>query len=293
MPTDPKLLDALGDPSGRLGRPTISDAMPVPEVIHADGSGIVFDFTSKIRAVRPPQGLLDRFVSSRSDAELVWFAKRFGPLALFPSLPGTVHVPDPARLADFCDLHREELASWRRIQTQMKTAMALVASYHSDMAPPIEDLRAFNDSTGGAFVIESVLGSAAKSNKWRQALGLRAGIFYTRALARSCRLTPALRVERNGRTDIVFQDAISVSAGARWGMSLPGALTVQLLSSFAGASLVLCSSCGKAFVPHGRWPAVGRRRYCPECGHKAALRDAKKAYRQRIRAQRIQGANHE
>jgi hypothetical protein len=46
-----------------------------------------------------------------------------------------------------------------------------------------------------------------------------------------------------------------------------------------------CSSCGVLFSPLGRNVAMGRRRYCVDCGRPAALRDAKAAYRARQRQQ--------
>jgi DNA-directed RNA polymerase subunit RPC12/RpoP len=41
-----------------------------------------------------------------------------------------------------------------------------------------------------------------------------------------------------------------------------------------------CSGCGKTYVPK-RLPAKNRRRYCEDCGHRAAMRDAARAYRSR------------
>lgn len=64
---------------------------------------------------------------------------------------------------------------------------------------------------------------------------------------------------------------------------LLGALGVQL--GFAAArseALAMCSSCGRPYLPKRR-PAAGRRSYCPDCGLKAARRDASRAHRSRKR----------
>ena len=83
----------------------------------------------------------------------------------------------------------------------------------------------------------------------------------------------------------MFQDAINVyPVMGGLGLSLSGALTVQLMTAMAGSGFALCSSCGEPFVPKRRQPAFGKRRYCPRCGRPAALRDAKATYRAKLRA---------
>lgn len=277
MATTIRPWEPLADPdSGRLGRPSISDEMPVPDSIEGDGSEIVFDFTSNIRGVRPPLNLLERFLTADTDVAVIRFAKRFGPLAVFPSEDEEFSWPDPQRLSDLCDPHHEQLATWRRYQEQMNTVLALSAALREDQTPTIEDLDSFNQSVGGVFLQPKTRELAAKSANWRRGLAQRAGLFYTRALANACRLIFALRLNRKGQMETVFQDAVGNRPGG--GLSLCGALTVQLMMAFAGTSLSLCSSCGQAYFPKRR-PAVGRNRYCPRCGIRASWRDSKKKLR--------------
>ena len=67
------------------------------------------------------------------------------------------------------------------------------------------------------------------------------------------------------------------------GGTLFGALAVQLVLLASGSDGVYrCSGCGSPFVPTGRRPAAGRRRYCADCRERGApVRDAKRAQRER------------
>lgn len=268
----------LSDPkSGALSRLEISDRMPVPAVVADEGGRILFDFLSPLDWKKPQSDLLERFLSAQSNADLVRFAKRFGPLALFPSDKGS-SWPDPARLADFCDPHYEELSDWRRCQQQMRTVLVLMTTWQQDGTPTIDALSGFNDAVGGAFVQPQVIEAAKSSTTWRRNLALHAAFFYTRTLANACRITPALRPRKTG-LEIVFQDAIVPALGSsRGGLSLPGALTLQLMSAFAGTAISLCTSCGRAYVPKRR-PAAKRNRFCNDCGIRAAWRESKRGLR--------------
>jgi hypothetical protein len=267
----------LADPeTGRLGRPSIADDIPVPTRIEADESGIIFDF-SWVRPEHPPRDLLDRFINAKTDSALIKFAKRFGPLALFHSGEGDVPWPDPQQLADLCDdPHRETLADWRRCQRQMRLVLALMGTLHDNDTPTVDALADFNDAVGGAFVQSNVLDKAKTNSDWRKGLAMRAGLFYAKTLAQVCRLTPVVRMNRKGRMEIVFQDAVGHVPGG--GLSLAGALTVQLMSAFAGTALAVCSSCGHPYFPDRR-PARGRNKYCTVCGTRASWRDSKRKQR--------------
>jgi hypothetical protein len=67
------------------------------------------------------------------------------------------------------------------------------------------------------------------------------------------------------------------------GGSLFGALAVQLVLLASGSDGVCrCSACGSPFVPTGRRPAAGRRRYCADCRARGVpVRDAKRVHRAR------------
>ncbi len=104
------------------------------------------------------------------------------------------------------------------------------------------------------------------------------------ALVRRAGLRPALEIGSADSTlavTLVFQDAVTDKVGV--GLSLFGALTTQLLAAVSGSGFAICSACGNAYAPQRRRPSVGRRRYCPNCGHPAAVRDAKADYLARER----------
>lgn len=270
--TDPK--------SGALKPLRISDQMPVPAVVESDGSRILFELSS-LRPhgwVRPPSDLLEEFVNAHSNADLFQFAKRFGPLALFPIAGTNVLWPDPERLAEFCDPHYEELSDWRRVQQQVRAVLMLMLSLRQNKTPTMEALSAFNATVGGVFVQPNVLEAAKSSARWRNGLALRAALFYTRTLANVCRITPALRPKKT-TLEIVFQDSIAHLPGStRGGLSLPGALTIQLMSALVGTALAFCKACGRAYVAERR-PAADRNTFCPDCGIRAAWRESKRKIR--------------
>jgi predicted RNA-binding Zn-ribbon protein involved in translation (DUF1610 family) len=84
-------------------------------------------------------------------------------------------------------------------------------------------------------------------------------------------LSPRLVVE-NGKFDIKLSGRF-ISTG------LPAALVTQLLFTLASASgFGTCSSCGRLFALKRR-PQKGKNSYCPDCGIRAAWREAQQRRR--------------
>ena len=111
---------------------------------------------------------------------------------------------------------------------------------------------------------------------------------------RHCGLRPALTFEwhrnwKDSRIELVFQDARADLMS--FGLSLFGALTVQLMSAATGSAIAICSACGHSFVPRRR-PAFGKRRYCRACGRAAAVRDAVTDFRTRQRLKHQPASRH-
>jgi len=78
------------------------------------------------------------------------------------------------------------------------------------------------------------------------------------------------------------RDKLSVRLG---GDGLYGALAIQLLFNVCRTDgLAVCTSCGAPYVP-GRKPRRDRNPYCPDCGRKAAVRDAAARYRRSAKYQ--------
>src|SRR5207244_7489631 len=64
------------------------------------------------------------------------------------------------------------------------------------------------------------------------------------------------------------------------GYSLYGAIAVQLLFDVSRTDgLAVCTSCGTPYLPPTRRPRWDQNTYCPDCGKKAAARDASARYR--------------
>jgi predicted RNA-binding Zn-ribbon protein involved in translation (DUF1610 family) len=84
------------------------------------------------------------------------------------------------------------------------------------------------------------------------------------------------------RPVLVVEDGkFAVKLGGRQG--LPAALTSQLLFTLAGAlGIGTCASCGKLF-PLSRRARKGKNSYCPNCGIRAAWRDAQQRRREKAK----------
>lgn len=72
--------------------------------------------------------------------------------------------------------------------------------------------------------------------------------------------------------------AVPLRMGGRHGTTLFPELAVRMMMTVTRIdALAVCSSCNNPFIPPGRRPAAGRRRYCETCRKDGApLRDAKR-----------------
>ena len=85
-----------------------------------------------------------------------------------------------------------------------------------------------------------------------------------------------LALEWHVRAQVRFQSI------AREGLTLDGALALQLLFAVGGAStLAMCAGCGLPFFASGARPRRDRNHYCAKCGRRAAVRDANRRWRLR------------
>ena len=301
MPLDPAsplpAWAGLTDPeTGQLRSSMPSDALWVAGRVEINGGNLCFDWRAPISHRRPPPTLLERFLRLRSDDAILSFAERFGPLAP-RGLYGAGQETDygPPSSPDHWQKHRESLRAWRQYQSQLNVLLALVAAVREKESPaketfaklhklgilPAVDRRTVSE-LGKLPPILTEWESRSLANRLTTARLVFLQTIETYVL--HCGLRPALTLEwsRTGsRMELVFQDARADFIGA--GLSLFGALTVQLMSAATGSALAICSACGSFFVPRRRRPAFGKRRYCRACGRTAALRDAKADYRARLR----------
>jgi len=281
--------------TGQLPRAP-SDEIVVPAQVEVEDDRLCFVWTfPKFLKLKPT--LLESFLRLRSNDQFLRFARRWGPLAprgLYGV--GVEHGYGPQTPQANSGLHTEDLANWRAFQAQLRNVLVLAACVREDQSPSkqtFEELHAIRllPAVDGFTRLTDrdlplILNDWDRSSKTsRLQTGRAVFLGAIQGFVRHCRLKPALSSEwRSGhwRLNLVFQDARADFAGS--GLSLFGALTVQAMSAATGSTLAVCSACGNFFVPRRRQPAFGRRRYCHACGRGAAMRDAKRAYRSRLRA---------
>jgi len=256
----------------------------VPQQVDVSGDFLRFHYSaSDLTLTAVPDALLERFLLLRTDDAIVKFARRYGPLQA------------PRRLDRRSGDHRlhgtephpsERISEWRRYQQLFSRLLGVAANLRdgrrvsSDALTHIADI--VNANALPAEVVE----------RWerlgdREARDAAAAVLlsWTQTFVRWSGLVPALVFDwsdSRSRFDLVFQDSV---ANRSWGgMALFGALVIQLLSAIAGTGFAVCSACGAAYVPSRR-PRQNQRHYCSDCGRSAALRDAKAAYRARLRGE--------
>jgi hypothetical protein len=272
--------DVLADPeTGRLGRPYPADTLRVPRIEIAEG-WIQFDFGAGIRRVRPPSDLLERFLDAKTDGALVKLAREYGPLGLIKSSSHGFPFAQPAILRGRMNegfKHRERIEWWHFYRTQFQSLIEFAAAFRSENAPTSTELA----TVAQPDVLNFELGPNPSAISRRNA-GLTAIDVWTSSYTRWCGLRPALMIDPSSKSpiEVVFLDDTSIFSS---GLSLFGALTLQLIAAIAGSAFSTCSHCGSPFVPSRR-PARGRRRYCAGC-RKAGVpqKDAKADYRAVLR----------
>ena len=302
-PLSPTAWEGLTDSeTGQLRSSTPSDRLGVPGRVEIDGDDLVFywddggvtfegddasiDGPATLRFLTVPATLLERFLRLRSDENVVKFARRFGPL-----MPRGLYAEDEKATGRPGE-HRESLREWRQLQREFNAVLALVAAVREKKSPAEQTFMELH-TLGALPAVDQLTHNNPPRilQEWRhyslsERLTAARSIFMKKikTYSRYCALRPnlILKSTRTGvRFDLVFQDARADFLGC--GLSLFGALTVQLMSAATGSALALCSGCGDFFIPRRRRPAFGKRRYCRACGRTVAVRDAVTDYRDRER----------
>ena len=290
--------ESLCDPlTGRLPTAVPLDTLWVPGDVTVQDGVLCFDFGAGISYQKPPAGLLEQFIGLHSDRAIQSFAKRYGPLALGSDDAAAIPQPQSWSWSN----QRESLKAWRRYQREFNTLLGLAAAVRERTAIDRDVFAELEEHGVSVPVPRATIGvmkagdplkawpSILDNWSWwseqdRQATAARLLTTRTSTFIRWCGIRPAVTFDlrpSGTTTDLLFQDALADSLQV--GLSLFGALTVQLLAATTGAGFAICSACGRAFVPLRRKPAYGRRRYCTDCGRAAAVRDAKADQRARER----------
>ncbi len=283
-----RTIEPLTDPDSlRLARPVSADRLAIPPNTEIKGARFRFqwwrDPTTRRLVPRMgtiPSDLLEAFVSATSDASLTHFAKCWGPLGLFEITAVRWEV-DVEATGPSVAPHFEPIDAWRYFRRVMASLLTIAAALRE--GAPIERHALAPLEWKGALELSNIAAFDKWSPAQRRHLAMDALCHWTSRLVADCGLRPTLALgDRPDGFNLVFSDLRGDLSVFPYGMSLFGALTLQLLTAITGSGFATCSGCGALFVPRRR-PAFGRRRYCKQCGQRAALRDAKADYRARKR----------
>jgi hypothetical protein len=278
--------DSLAHPETAWLTPPVSVGRLWPaDEVTASRDRLQFKWRGEGPGLEVPRDLLERFLQARTDSAVLAFAKRFGPLGFFGHGGGRFK-PSVERLQRSFErgVHSEQFAAWRSFRTASSGMLEVAAMLREKRLLNLDALIRTSELLGEAedsTTLHTLQVISRMPNEDRR--GVVGGVltFCLDRYVQACWLRPHLKWDYSGtRPDVVFSDLLAANVG---GISLLGALTVQLLSSVAGSGFHICSSCGAAFVAQRR-PAADRRRYCQACQKSGApTRDAKVAYRARLR----------
>lgn len=278
MPSD--LGSRLFDPEGALECADAADPWWVPGIVHA-GDGVLIwkddDAKHPGHQVHVGPRLLEDFarLGTADDRAIEAYARQWGVLYICThNLPSSHrHTPRATPQRGWwwrCDLYEtgvggyywEPLDVWREYAEKARAMLAIASDFYSGGPGKVDDWRVvmgLGDDEPPTGPLESpwhgrfFLSGAV--NNW---IGL-AGVEPTLCLSEK-------------HTMITWGNRV-----------LYGALATQLLLVIGRRrGLAICSSCGTFYTPPRR-PAANRRRYCRQCGSRAAVRDASADYRDRRR----------
>ena len=237
----------------------------------------------------PSRDLLDEFVrlTDATDADIVEFAERRGVLGLCRCrLPHSHNSADKRaieeRHSSYCvPLYWERLTDWRFWARQFRASLNVAAAIQKEEIADLDDLNFLWQGRLPALPPRLPRRGSARHEELLLVFRCKLADHVSRLLSLA-RVLPELK--STGRTLSI----VLVPSGE---VNLFGHLTLQLMTAMARTEgLGLCSGCGESYVITGNRPNPNRRSYCPQCGRRAALRDAAREYRRRKR-ERKKGAD--
>jgi hypothetical protein len=223
--------------------------------------------------------MLEEFVEvgrTAEESKLRLFARKYGPIGFCRhGIPHSHNRQSYARTINVADCspapcpvagweYAEPVATWFKFARQAYAVLHCNTCLHERKRPPLEELKIAypewfkqelrNPLTLNLETSRGLIEGAI--NTWIYYGGLR----------------PHFHWGRKG-------SSVVLSTGDY--ASLFGALAAQLMLMAARSEgFVTCSACGKPYAP-ARSPNRNRRRFCPECGIRAAWRASKRDLRQR------------
>jgi hypothetical protein len=273
--TPSDLGNRLFDPEGALECADATAPWSVPGIVHV-GDGVLRWKRGGVE--HPPHQvhvgpkLLEDFVRlpAADDRAIEAYFRKWGPLYICEHYRPASHPHTPRATPQHgwwwgCNLletvggfYWEPLDVWREYAEIARAMLTIAADLYNGGSGEVNDWRVvLGDETGplespqrGRFYLSCVV------NGWIGSAGVRPSLCWS---------------EKN----------TMIMLGNRG--SLFAALATQLLLVIGRRrGLARCSSCGRFYTPRRR-PAANRRRYCDECGPRAAVRDASADYRDRQR----------
>jgi hypothetical protein len=288
IPLHRSSIDPLRDPNtGALARPLRTDVLWVPEHVDADDVRLTFG-RAPVRVVTVPRDLLERFLTTRSDASIVTFARKFGPLRIDATkIHEFLKKADRGGMERLADEIDERLEVWRATRRQFSGLLALAAELRERDRPSKAVLLEL-DALGVDFVYSEPRGNWNELSAGNQRMAAAVDLVdHLRFLTIATQLRPGIAVanlgQKNARFEFVFQDVGGHYLGSY--LTLFGALVAQLLSAVTGSGFATCHACRETYVPN-RKPRQGERTYCQRCGRAAAVRDAKVRFRNNRRQEK-------
>lgn len=262
--------------TGIVGRPLKSGLLHVPAEIRLNGERLVWASSSHTE-VAVSDLMFDQFLNlSDADSDSIFrYAKRWGPIGFCKhNLPSTHNLgwATENKIVGFCDPRGwpdrcwELIFLWRKFSRQARAMLNIGARLREGKPGVEEDWKLF-DRWEYTELGESVW-------KWR--------LPPQRAFL-SREINTWLLLGDVGVGLTLRKDDYSFSLQYHPQLGLFGALACQLALAITRAEgLAICSACGRAYAPP-RKPNPDLRNYCRSCGRRAAMRDASRDYRRRIK----------
>ena len=216
----------------------------------------------------PPADLLERFVGLGAEDDVVQFASEFGPLGVWAD-PEDPSVPVPIGYARqrlsvlgverFVGPHTESFSWWGTLIVQFNLLWSLTGWVGNRAQPPVDsDLAMVSDLIGDApWELDPAASVLPDPREWRAASTTQRYMMAREYLHARVNqyvewsgIRPVLaRYGAGGDFEMVYRDAAFTVTSGEGGLSLFGALILQLMQATLGEGGKRCASCGKQFQP--------------------------------------------
>lgn len=292
-------IDALADPdTAHLERPVAQSSYTVPTGLIMKDGKIYLSEVGRNHVVKPSYKILEDFVqlAYASDKKILHYASKWGLLDLceehlmpashdsyckpiIPSRQVSIFVKEES-----AQKYRKELLSkgeplkiWRYYARFAQAIIGIAANHQEEkLGNNFDWARLHSDRYG-------FLGSELMNNEDKDISSFTDKLMFEKKLIcygvniwlNQGNVRPILQYIE-GKPVIVFE------CDNPYG-KLFANLAIQLMMVATQTSgVAFCSACNKSYIPKRR-PREGERHYCPECGKRAAWRDAQADKRKRVK----------